>query len=115
MIKNLILPFLAVLLSIYYGIVPSDAGMLPSLQNTTNEIYVDDTFKEHGYLDLSHGNTHYYMIGKKTGRKLVFVHGMGSPGPLLKKFLEELGRKGYRVLGFDLYGRGYSDSPGVRY
>jgi pimeloyl-ACP methyl ester carboxylesterase len=106
---------LAVLLTaIYYAIIPSESIHLGSLEKIQSQEYPADVFDENGFVELSHGKTKFYFIGPKEGKRVLFIHGIGSTAPLMKMFLNSLGDKGYRVLAFDLYGRGHSDSPGVR-
>ncbi|KAJ3306571.1 hypothetical protein HDV03_004700 [Kappamyces sp. JEL0829] len=118
--------FLVALLAVWWSaLVPSVNGPLGSLQDVvwTKELqtlykselvpFRADTWPEHGWVDLPFGLTHYYVFGPEDGQKLVFVHGMTSPAPTLKAFLDCLAAKGYRILAYDLYGRGYSASPGV--
>jgi len=46
----------------------------------------------------------------------VLVHGIVSPAKFVWKYLQEdLTKAGFRVLSFDLYGRGWSDSPDILY
>ncbi len=68
------------------------------------------------FLQLTDGIVHYRLMGPDTGRLILFVHGGGTTGMEVWKytapyFLE----KGYRILLYDLYGRGYSDRPRVTY
>ena len=111
-----ILAVSAIVFSIYYLKVPKDHTELGNLSSSiTKGPFVQDFWPEHGFVDLAYGKTHYYFIGPKNGRKLIFVHGISSPPPTIASFLEKLASKGYRILCYDLYGRGYSDSPGTIY
>lgn len=63
------------------------------------------------FVELSQGVTHYHLIGPVEGPLVVCVHGLTTPSfvwTLLAKGLVEMG---FRVLVYDLYGRGYSDRP----
>ena len=60
---------------------------------------------------LKNGLTHYRYFGPKTGALIVCVHGLTTPSFVFEALAEELAGKGYRVLVYDLYGRGYSDRP----
>jgi pimeloyl-ACP methyl ester carboxylesterase len=109
-----------ILLAAFYGyrrIVPSDFGFIGTLHDSAYEptIYKEDFWPEHGYADLPHGRTHYYLVGPKDGRKVVFVHGILPTPPASKVMLEALAERGYRILCYEIYGRGYSDAPGVIY
>lgn len=67
-----------------------------------------------GYLvPLSQGLTHAQWHGPKDGPVLVCVHGLSTASHVWGPLLPLLTGKGYRVLTYDLYGRGYSDrAPG---
>ncbi|KAJ3261759.1 hypothetical protein HK103_004710 [Boothiomyces macroporosus] len=101
----------------YRYIVPTDAQFMGSLKLSKKKPvhFNEDYWPEHGYIDLPQGKTHYYLIGPKDGIKVVFVHGLGTPPPALSGFLDQLAEKGFRILTFESYGRGYSDSPGTEY
>lgn len=63
------------------------------------------------FVRLSRGLTHYQWLGAGTGPVAVCVHGLTTPSFVWGPVAEGLGRLGYRVLVYDLYGRGYSDRP----
>ncbi|KAI8897338.1 Alpha/Beta hydrolase protein [Globomyces pollinis-pini] len=108
---------LLTMFGLYKYYLPSDTGNLGSLKDTKSTIvtFKEDHWPEHGYVDLPYGKTHYYFIGPKNGKRLVFVHGISTPAPCLPRLFDILASKGYRILCYDLYGRGYSDSPGTIY
>ncbi|KAJ56999.1 hypothetical protein ACMU_00465 [Actibacterium mucosum KCTC 23349] len=64
------------------------------------------------FATLSMGLTHYDWNGPRDGRVLVAIHGLTTAGYVWDAALPELTRMGYRVLRYDLYGRGLSDAPG---
>ncbi|MEL6682162.1 MAG: alpha/beta hydrolase [Pseudomonadota bacterium] len=64
-----------------------------------------------GFADLSLGVTHYRWVGPARGPVAVLIHGLASPQIAMEGLAEGLGRMGYRVLTYDLYGRGLSDAP----
>ncbi|KAJ3326045.1 hypothetical protein HDV06_002430 [Boothiomyces sp. JEL0866] len=101
----------------YRYIVPTDNQFMGSLkQSKKKPVYFnEDYWPEHGYIDLPQGKTHYYLIGPKDGIKVVFVHGLGTPPPALSGFLNQLAENGFRILTYESYGRGYSDSPGTEF
>lgn len=43
--------------------------------------------------------------------QVVLVHGMGFPCTIFRSLALLLVEKGYRILTYDLFGRGYSDMP----
>lgn len=61
--------------------------------------------------DLSMGATHYQWLGAVRGPVAVCVHGLTTPSFVWRALAGGLGALGYRVLVYDLYGRGYSDRP----
>lgn len=63
------------------------------------------------FVQLSQGITHYRWIGPVRGPVIVAIHGVSTPSPIWTAIAEGLGQIGYRVLIYDLYGRGYSDAP----
>lgn len=62
------------------------------------------------FAQLSQGVTHYRWIGPVRGPVAIFVHGLASPSVAIEGVAEGLGQMGYRVLMYDLYGRGLSDA-----
>lgn len=61
------------------------------------------------FVKLSQGLTHYRWIGPARGPVAVCVHGLTTPSLVWEAVAQGLARMGYRVLVYDLYGRGYSD------
>jgi pimeloyl-ACP methyl ester carboxylesterase len=64
---------------------------------------------------LRDGVTHFDLNGPKGGELVVLVHGFSSPIYVWGRLPTELAKAGYRVLRYDLYGRGLSDRPDVDY
>lgn len=69
------------------------------------------TEAEGEFAALSQGITHYEWIGPLRGPVAVCVHGLTTPSFVWRGFARGLAAWGYRVLIYDLYGRGYSDRP----
>lgn len=63
------------------------------------------------FAPLSQGVTHYRWAGPARGPVAVLVHGVASPMISMASIAKGLGDMGYRVLMYDLYGRGLSDAP----
>ncbi len=61
------------------------------------------------FAELSDGITHYRWIGPVRGPVAVCVHGLTTPSMVWQEIASDLAELGYRVLVYDLYGRGYSD------
>ena len=53
--------------------------------------------------------------GPENGRPVVLVHGFSSPYFIFDTTFEFLVNSGFRVLRYDLFGRGYSDRPRTDY
>ena len=64
------------------------------------------------FATLSQGVTHYQWRGPEDGPLAVCVHGLSTPSYVYNPFAEGLAGQGYRVLTYDLFGRGFSDRPG---
>jgi len=60
-------------------------------------------------VELSQGNTHYQWHGPRAERIIVLVHGLSTPSWVFSGLINGLLGMRYRVLTYDLYGRGYSD------
>ena len=67
------------------------------------------------FVELANGQVHYELAGPEVGRLVVLVHGFSVPSFVWDPTFEELLSEGFRVLRYDLYGRGYSDRPNVAY
>ena len=59
---------------------------------------------------LSQGVTYYRWFGPTRGPVIVAIHGLTTPSAIFEDVAEGLGGLGYRVLVYDLYGRGLSDA-----
>jgi len=64
-----------------------------------------------GFAELSLGKTYYEWHGSARGPVLVAVHGLTTPSIAFQLLAKGLGSMGYRVMTYDLYGRGLSDAP----
>jgi pimeloyl-ACP methyl ester carboxylesterase len=62
-------------------------------------------------VDTPYGAIQVFEWGPEHGEKVLLLHGISTPCVALGTLAEELVRKGYRVMVFDLFGRGYSDAP----
>jgi pimeloyl-ACP methyl ester carboxylesterase len=67
------------------------------------------------FVQLSNGVTHYQLNGPEGAPTVVLVHGFSVPYYVLDPTFDALIDAGFRVLRYDLYGRGYSDRPDVEY
>jgi len=64
---------------------------------------------------LSQGLTHYQLAGPASAPLVVLVHGFSVPAYIWDPTFAALIDHGFQVLRFDLYGRGHSARPRVRY
>ena len=61
------------------------------------------------FATLSQGVTHFEWFGPQRGAIIVCVHGLTTPSFVWRGLTRGLAIMGYRVLTYDLFGRGYSD------
>ena len=91
-------------------------GIYYMLDPETNELDESERARLGGtYLKLSGGTTHYKLEGPVDGKVVVLVHGGTVPMWTWDKQVQSLIKLGYRVLSYDMYGRGYSDRPEITY
>ncbi len=67
------------------------------------------------FIQLSNGITHYELGGNESGEIVVLVHGFSVPYFIYDPTFEFLTQSGFRVLRYDLFGRGFSDRPHMDY
>ena len=70
---------------------------------------------EYEFAKLSQGTTAYKDIGDKNDPAIIVIHGATLPSEGFIGFCSGLSAKGYRVICYDQYGRGYSDRPIAKY
>lgn len=82
------------------------------------KLALDDTARRSApgqFVQLSDGLTHYELGGPPGGSVAVFMAGGTVPYYIWDPLFASLVGRGYRVLRYDYYGRGYSDRPSVTY
>ncbi|KAJ7238124.1 Alpha/Beta hydrolase protein [Mycena haematopus] len=91
---------------------PVDPGFasLP-LNSRARVIYPEDFMEGGAYVQLPMGRVRYWLIGPQSGKKIVLIHGIRIPALAFARIAPILAAAGYRVLLYDLFGRGYSDAP----
>lgn len=94
-------------------IYPSLASVPRS--NRVWEIYNEDYFPGGGYAVLPYGRVRYWLMGPEDGEKVVLIPGLLLPAIIWKNVAPQLAFHGFRVLLYDLYGRGFSDAPSTTY
>jgi pimeloyl-ACP methyl ester carboxylesterase len=67
------------------------------------------------FIKLSDGYVHYELSGPEDGPVVVLIHGISTPYFIWDDAQSALTKAGFRVLRYDLYGRGFSDRPNVTY
>ncbi|KAI8820315.1 Alpha/Beta hydrolase protein [Chytriomyces cf. hyalinus JEL632] len=86
--------------------------------NATAKADIDAVYPLHSesqFARLSAGETHFYLKGPVEGKRIVLIHGITGTWAAAPEFLTLLTQKGFRILVYDLYARGYSSSPGIQY
>lgn len=79
---------------------------------------ITETVRHHAageFISLPGGITHYDLAGPENARTLVFIHGFSVPYFLWDQNFDAMAQAGFRVLRYDLYGRGFSDRPEQHY
>jgi pimeloyl-ACP methyl ester carboxylesterase len=67
------------------------------------------------FIQLPDGVTHYELGGNESGEVVVLIHGFSVPYFIYDPTFKFLTESGFRVLRYDLFGRGFSDRPASRY
>ena len=67
------------------------------------------------FVQLSDGFTHYELSNLGAQETVVLVHGFSVPYFIFDPTFEFLTQSGFRVVRYDLFGRGFSDRPDTRY
>lgn len=77
----------------------------------------DEARREIGgsFIRLSNGYTHYELGGPVDGKCVVLVHGFSVPYFIWDPTFNALTSAGFRVLRYDLFGRGFSERPQTKY
>ncbi|KAF2761840.1 putative alpha/beta fold family hydrolase [Pseudovirgaria hyperparasitica] len=73
--------------------------------------YDMDEFPGRQQVKTIYGTIQVFEWGPEDGEKILLVHGLGTPCIAMGDMAREFVSKGYRVMMFDLFGRGYSDAP----
>ena len=87
-----------------------------SFRSETRELN-DDVRRQTGgsYVELPAGVTHYELGNPTRDQTVVLVHGFSVPYYIFDPTFQFLTRHGFRVLRYDLFGRGFSDRPLAEY
>ncbi|KAI0429239.1 alpha/beta-hydrolase [Xylaria sp. FL1042] len=94
---------------------PSPAKTLSKQAKSNNVIedlpYPPDALPGARDIETPYGSIRVYEWGPEAGERVLFVHGITTPVVALGDLGHEMVARGYRVMMFDLFGRGYSDAP----
>ena len=101
----ILLAIIVAFLSFFYLLSSFEEGNLKSYQSTSN----------YNFVELSKGLTAYQTFGKAEDQTIIVIHGATLPSEGYEDFCEGLSSKGYQVVCYDQYGRGYSDRPNIKY
>ncbi len=89
------------------------------LQSANTELLtLDDEVREVApgqFVELADGLTHYELAGPESGQVVILVHGFSVPYYIWDTTFKALRRAGFRVVRYDIFGRGYSDRPDIDY
>jgi pimeloyl-ACP methyl ester carboxylesterase len=67
------------------------------------------------FVQLDAGMTHYQLGGPPGGPPVLLINGFSTPYNIWDPTFDALTRAGFRVLRYDLFGRGWSDRPDAAY
>ena len=67
------------------------------------------------FIELPDGVTHYELSNPEKENTVILVHGFSVPYFIYDPTFEFLTGSGFRVVRYDLFGRGFSDRPDTRY
>lgn len=67
------------------------------------------------FVELPLGRVHYQSGGPPDAPAIVLIHGFSTPYFIWDPTYDALLEAGFHVVRYDLYGRGYSDRPHLRY
>jgi len=67
------------------------------------------------FIKLDDGYTFYEQANANADQHIVFVHGFSVPSYIWEPTYQEAIKRGYGVIRYDTFGRGFSDNPNVEY
>ncbi|KAG8708349.1 hypothetical protein FRC08_018936, partial [Ceratobasidium sp. 394] len=92
-------------------LVVAEGSRIAKLKKRAHEIYPPDVFGHGHSVDLPKGRVKYWLLGPEDGKRVVLIHGLSMPSLIWKPVAHQLAKTGFRVLIYDLYGRGYTEAP----
>ncbi len=98
------------------GLILVLGGLFLVLRVEDRDLDVDARKEADGeFVSLTDGLTHYHLAGSGDAPLVVLIHGFSVPDYVWEPTYTALDEAGFRVLSYDLYGRGYSDRPDLVY
>jgi pimeloyl-ACP methyl ester carboxylesterase len=98
-------------------VVTTCVGAFVLLKGTQERLELTDAVRSAApgkFINLSKGRVHYVLDGPEKSEVIIFIHGGGVTGmEVWRRNLPYFVNKGYRVLAYDLYGRGFTDRPDI--
>ncbi len=91
---------------------------IPAILLNRESKSIDDQERKNSggkYIKLSDGFTHYEITGDDLAPVILLIHGFSVPFYMWDKNTGPMAEAGFRVIRYDMYGRGLSDRPGVKY
>ncbi|KAI0199115.1 alpha/beta-hydrolase [Astrocystis sublimbata] len=87
--------------------------LLPTLSKDEIEAlpYPPDALPGGRDVDTPYGSIRVFEWGPEDGERVLFIPGITTPVVALGDLAHDIVARGYRVILFDLFGRGYSDAP----
>ena len=88
------------------------------LRSDQEVLTLDDEARRHApgrFVKLAAGLTHYQIGGPPDGKTVLLIPGFSTPYNVWDPTYDGLTQAGFRVLRYDLFGRGWSDRPSARY
>jgi pimeloyl-ACP methyl ester carboxylesterase len=111
--------FKFILISLLTIIVLAMAGLyiFYSIKNQeTKEMNVNARKNAGGqFIQLTDGITHYEETGIDTGKIIILIHGFSVPYHIWGGTYDSLVQRGFHVIRYDEFGRGFSDRPDAVY
>ena len=101
----IIVLIIPIIIGLAYIFANKEKGNLIEYQKSSN----------YEFAELSHGLTAYKQFGSKDNTPIIVIHGATLPSEGFIGFCEGLSQKGYWVICYDQYGRGFSDRPKIKY
>ncbi|GAW23148.1 hypothetical protein ANO14919_126980 [Xylariales sp. No.14919] len=91
---------------------PSPGRSPPRRQPQDQDLpYPPDALPGARDVETPYGSIRVYEWGPRDGERVLLVPGVSTPVIALGDLGHEMVARGYRVMMFDLFGRGYSDAP----